>query len=94
MSEVQHMHLPPWKDATGEYVVHVPCKIGDTVWGIRHRNGVPLAVQGRVSEIFFVGSGMILCIVVSRVVRGRWGINVFATKEEAEAAIQRSKYES
>lgn len=74
-------------DATGMYVFHTPCKIGDTVWGIRHSHGVPVPAKGKVTEIFFVGSEMKLCIVVYKVVRGIWGINVFATKEETERAI-------
>lgn len=79
--------LLPLKDATGMYVFHTPCIIGDIVWGIRHRNGVPVPTKGKVTEMFFVGSEMKLCIVVRSVIRGLWGVNVFATKEEAERAI-------
>ena len=81
--------LLPFQDASGMYVFHTPCKIGDTVWGLRYRNGIPIPTKGRVTEMFFVGSEMNLCIVVYKVVRGAWGINVFATQEDAEKAITR-----
>jgi hypothetical protein len=74
------------KHTSGTYP-NIPCKIGDTAWGIRHRNGKPVAASGKVSEIFFVGNDMKLCIVVSKVVRGTWGVNVFATEKEAQEAI-------
>lgn len=91
-TETQSTH--PLTDATGMYVFHIPCKIGDTVWGLRRRNGVPTAIQGKVSEIFFVGSEMQLCIVVAQVVRGTWGVNVFATEKEAQEALRRQYHET
>jgi hypothetical protein len=77
------------KDATNMYVFHVPCKIGDIAWGLRKRNGVPTPLKGKVSEIFFVGPEMKLCIVVAQVCRGTWGENVFATEDEAREAARR-----
>lgn len=69
-------------------IYYIPCKIGDTVWGLRRRNGIPIPIKGRVSEIFFVGSEMSLCITVAGVVRGSWGVNVFATEDEAKNAVE------
>lgn len=67
--------------------VELPCKMGDTVWGIKAFNhGRLLAKQGIVHQMFF-GDDMRLCICVKDVCRGEWGKNVFATKEEAEVAI-------
>ena len=68
---------------------YVPCKIGDTVWGIQRRGRTLCPMKGKVSEISFVGPEMAVCIVVDKVGRGPWGINVFPTKDEAEEAIQR-----
>lgn len=94
MSHTIEVHnMLPFQDATGMYVFHIPCKIGDTVWGLRRRNGVPTPTQGKVSEIFFVGTEMALCVVVSKVVRGTWGINIFATEDEAKDAVRRLYHE-
>lgn len=71
--------------------VEIPCKIGDVVWGIRNYKGIPTPQLGRVSEIFFVGSEMTLCIVVKSVCRGEWGKQVFATHKEAYAAAVRER---
>ena len=64
----------------------LPCKVGDYVWAISQRNRGKEATQGRVSQMFYM-DGMELCVVVYHVCRGIWGKNVFATKEEAEAAL-------
>lgn len=67
--------------------VEVPCKMGDKVWGIRKYNhGGLFAKQGKVYQMFF-GHDMQLCICVKGVCRGEWGKNIFATKEDVEAAI-------
>lgn len=68
--------------------VEVPCKMGDIVWGIKTYNRGHRAKQGKVVQMYF-GEDMRLCICVKNVCRGEWGKNVFATKEEAEAAIER-----
>lgn len=66
--------------------VEVPCKIGDSVWGIKIYNHGREAKKGVVHNMYF-GEDMRLCICVKNVCRGEWGKNVFATKEEAEAAL-------
>lgn len=67
----------------------LPCKIGDTVWGIKKYNHGREAKQGVVHQMFF-GDDMRLCICVKNVCRGEWGQNVFATKEEAEEVISKT----
>lgn len=67
----------------------LPCKMGDVVWGIRRAYKNRYCVkQGVVNEMYF-GEDMRLCICVENVCRGEWGKNVFATKEEAAAEIER-----
>ena len=61
-----------------------PCKVGDEVWCLR--NNKP--VKGTVTEIYF-RDNMDMCIVVRRLCRGRWGERIFATEQEAQAAIDR-----
>lgn len=70
--------------------VVLPCKLGDTVWAIRNFRGVKNAVCGKVGEMFYT-QNMRLMIVVHFVARGEWGKTVFATQEEAEAAIGNAK---
>lgn len=70
--------------------VVLPCKIGDTVWAIRNYRGTKHPQQGRVSEMFFT-TEMKLHIVVSHISRGEWGKTIFATREEAEAALAERK---
>ena len=69
-----------------EDVVVLPCKMGDIVWGLKQYNHKLIVKQGTVHQMFF-GEDMRLCVCVKNVCRGEWGQNVFATKEEAEAAI-------
>ena len=61
----------------------LPCRIGDTVWAIQCQFGTRKIIPGKVSEMFYVGEEMKLCIVVRRIVRGTWGENVFPTREAA-----------
>ncbi len=68
--------------------VELPCRIGDSVWGIRKHNRGKEVKQGTVSQMLFV-EDMKLCLCVKNVCRGEWGKNVFATKEEAEAALEK-----
>ncbi len=68
--------------------VVLPCKIGDEVWGIRRSNKGALAPhRGIVSHMVF-SEDMKLCIVVQHICRGEWGKKVFATYEDACAAIR------
>lgn len=64
----------------------LPCKIGDTVWGIRCYRGVLVPQKGKVSEMLFTDD-MKLSIVIKHICRGEWGKKVFATREEVEKAI-------
>ena len=67
--------------------VELPCRIGDSVWGIRKHNRGKEVKQGTVSQMLFV-EDMKLCLCVKNVCRGEWGKNVFATKQEAEVALE------
>lgn len=77
-------------DQSGGETIVLPCKIGDTVWAIRNYHGVKHPQQGVVTDMFFL-SNMELQIVVKFVARGKWGENIFATKEDAEKAIGGNK---
>ena len=67
-------------------VTVLPCKLGDTAWGIKRCNLGNVVKQGAVYQMYF-GEDMRLCICVKNVCRGEWGVNVFGTKEEAEEAV-------
>lgn len=73
--------------------VELPCKIGDTVWCIRNFHGHKHAQEGIVSEMFFTKE-MKLLIRVKYVGCGQWGKKIFATREEAEAAINKKEKEN
>ena len=66
----------------------IPCKIGEEVVFLREYYGTPVLRRGRVSQMFFVGEEMALCIVVSGVARGEWGKTVFSSDEEAKKALE------
>ena len=68
--------------------VAFPCKVGDEVWCVRDTRVYNKPVKGTVTEIYF-RDNMDMCIVVRRLCRGRWGERVFATEQEAQAAIDR-----
>ena len=65
----------------------LPCKIGDKVYACNYKGDTRI-YSGIVSEMFYVGKEMKLCIVVKNCIRGYWGENVFATREEAEERIK------
>lgn len=67
-------------------VTVLPCKLGDTAWGIKRCNLGNVVKQGEVYQMYF-GEDMRLCICVKNVCCGEWGVNVFGTKEEAEGAV-------
>ena len=69
-------------------VTVLPCKLGDTAWGIRRCHLGNAVKQGEVYQMYF-GEDMRLCICVKNVCRGEWGVNVFGTKEEAEEAVEK-----
>jgi hypothetical protein len=45
-------------------------------------------MPGKVSEIYFVGEQMKLCIVVHNIARGAWMKEVFPTQEDAEKRLK------
>ena len=69
--------------------IELPCKIGDVVWINRRYQKSKRPYCGIVGEMYFM-EDMSLCIVVSHLARGIWGIDVFPTKEAALKAIERS----
>jgi hypothetical protein len=71
--------------------VELPCKMGDHVWGIHKINYHGYVVQQGVVNQMYFGDDMRLCICIKNVCRGEWGKTVFATKEEAERAIEERK---
>ena len=74
------------KNAPTVDAVELPCRMGDIVWGIqKHIRGFQ-PKQGVVNQMYF-GEDMQLCICVKNICRGEWGKKVFATKEEADAAL-------
>ena len=75
-------------DAPAVPAIVLPCKVGDDVWCVRDTRVYNKPVKGTVSEIYF-RDNMDMCIVVRRLCRGRWGERVFATEQEAQAAIDR-----
>lgn len=73
-------------DAPTVDAVPMPCKMGDEVWGLRKTRYSLSPEKGIVHHMYF-GDDMRLCICVKNVCRGEWEKNVFATYEEAEAAL-------
>ena len=67
--------------------LEIPCKIGDTVFSVRNYHMTKKVMSGKVSEMYFVGEEMTLCIVVKNIARGVWGKDVFGTRGEAEKAL-------
>ena len=70
----------------GGKLIELPCKIGDTVYGIRRYKG-RIVKSGTVSEMFYNQYGELI-IAIKNVCRGCWGKQIFATREEAEAALK------
>lgn len=67
-------------------LIKLPCKIGDTVYGIR-RYQDRIVKAGTVSEMFYNQDGELI-IAIKNVCRGCWGRQIFGTYEEAEAALK------
>lgn len=77
-----------------EYItVRLPCKIGDTVWGISRRGGNRAVCSGKVSQMYFVddAGGMKLVMTIRCVCSGEWGKQVFRSREDAWAAVKKRK---
>lgn len=71
--------------------IDIPCKVGDTVWGICHKGARGgkggFVASGKVREMYFADTDMRLAIWVKNVCIGEWGRNVFATEQEARRAL-------
>ena len=91
---MEHKQVREWLEELQHYkdlkeqgrMVTLPCKIGDTVYGIR-RYQDRIVKSGTVSEMFY-NQNMELIIAIKNVCRGCWGKQIFATLEEAEAALK------
>lgn len=88
MCHAVNLHAPCVAFADRSLNVQLPCKVGDEVWCVRDTRVYNKPVKGVVSEIYF-RDNMDMCIVVRHLCRGRWGERVFATEQEAQAAIDR-----
>lgn len=71
--------------------IDIPCRVGDTVWGICRRGGNRAVRSGKVKDIYFSDSDMIPAIRVNNVCCGHWEKNVFGTEQEAWEAIERDR---
>ena len=76
-------------------MVQLPCEVGDVMWGIRTYGGKYVQKKKRpecakVTEMYF-GEGMRLCIVLKGLCRGEYGVTVFGSREEAEAALKEAE---
>lgn len=69
-------------------LIEIPCKIGDTVYGIRKHYGSYKAEKTQVSEMYFTND-MKLVVVAKHVCRGLMGENVFLSEEEAQAKARK-----
>ena len=71
-------------------VTVLPCKIGDTVWAVRYYGKTPVIKKCVVSEMMYLEDMRLGIAVKSNnrySVRGFWGVNIFATREECKAAL-------
>lgn len=71
--------------------VELPCKVGDVAWGINRKFDRRYVQSGRVDEIYFSDEAMTPAIRVRHVCTGFWGVDVFATKQEALDELERYK---
>lgn len=91
---MEHKQVREWLEELQHYkdleeqgrLITLPCKIGDTVYGIR-RYQDRIVKSGTVSEMFY-NQNMELIIAIKNVCRGCWGKQIFGTREEAEAALK------
>ena len=73
--------------------VELPCKVGDVAWGINRKFDRRYVQSGRIDEIYFSDESMTPAIRVRHVCTGFWGVDVFATKQEALDELKRRKHE-
>lgn len=76
------------EDFLGVDAVVLPCKVGDTVWGIRNYKGINHPQEGKVDQMYYTND-MRLHIKIKHICIGEWGKKIFPTREEAEAALKR-----
>ena len=73
-------------------LIELPCKIGDTVYGIRRYHDIRIVQSGIVSEMYFSQENRLI-IVIKDICRGYWGENIFGSFEEAKAALKERESE-
>lgn len=73
-------------------LIELPCKIGDTVYGIRRYRDIRIVQSGIVSEMYFSQENRLI-IVINHICRGYWGENIFGSFEEAKAALKECEAE-
>ena len=73
-------------------LIELPCKIGDTVYGIRRYYSERKVQSGVVSEMYFSLKNRLI-IVIKHIGRGYWGESIFGSFEEAEAALKERESE-
>lgn len=73
-------------------LIELPCKIGDTVYGIRRYHSERKVQSGVVSEMYFSQKNRLI-IVIKNIGRGYWGESIFGSSEEAEAALKECESE-
>ena len=73
-------------------LIELPCKIGDTVYGIRRYHSDRKVQSGVVSEMYFSQKNRLI-IVIKHIGRGYWGESIFGSFEEAEAALKERESE-
>lgn len=66
-------------------IIDVPCKIGDEVWAIYKKTHCKKA---KVTQMFFVGESMQLCIVAGYTARGLWGQTIFPDENACKESIR------
>jgi hypothetical protein len=79
--------LADYEDAEEQGLLRkLPCKCGDSLWGIKVYKGYLMAKQGTVREMFFT-KDMTLLVVLEHICRSEFGKKIFRTQEETEQAI-------
>lgn len=68
--------------------VHLPLKIGDTVFVIRNDEGKPYVKEETVSAIYYLTKKQTVEYGTFHVVHSLLGYKIFTTKEEAEKALE------
>lgn len=69
-------------------LIDIPCRYGDTAYGIRRYRGQGLKIMaGEISEIG-VTDRMEVWVAVKGVCRGQIGKNIFLSYEEAERKLE------